>query len=97
MSRPRLLTEKCATCIFRSGNPMRLRPGRLRDMVTRGIVGGGITCHSTLSYGAHPDFGEAMCRGFYDAHGPATNFVRVIERIGGFEQVPPPVNEETGT
>ena len=89
--KPRLLTEKCATCIFRPGNKMHIRPGRVRSMVTEALQNGGtITCHDTLEYGAAPEFGEAVCRGFYDAHGPRSNLVRIMERLGGFEQVAPP-------
>ena len=90
--RPRLLARQCATCVLLPGNLMRLRPGRLREMVTEALQQGsqGIICHDTLSYGPHPDFGGALCRGFYDAYGPQSNFIRVIERIGGFTEVDPP-------
>ena len=90
--KPRLLASQCATCIFRPGNPMHLRDGRLREMVTGALQQGsqGIICHDTLSYGAHPDFGGALCRGFYDAYGPQSNFIRVMERLGGFAEVDAP-------
>ena len=55
----------------------------------------GIICHQTLSYGAHPDFGGALCRGYYDRFGHLNNFIRIIERIGGFTEVDPP-REHTG-
>lgn len=90
---PRLLSEQCATCVLRPGNPMDLRPGRLRQMVNAGVQGQGITCHDTLTYGAHPDFGPALCRGFYDRFGHLTNFIRICERFGGFEEVDPPGEE----
>lgn len=90
-SRPAVLAEKCSTCIFRPGNLMHLRPGRVRDMVNESIRrGGAITCHKTLSYGEHPGYGEAMCRGFYDTVGERTNIIRVIHRLGGFREVPEP-------
>lgn len=90
--RPRLMAEQCATCIFRPGNPMHLRAGRLRQMVADALREGsqGIICHDTLSYGPHPDFGGALCRGFYDTVGYRNNFVRVMERLGGFTEVEPP-------
>jgi hypothetical protein len=70
---------------------MHLKPGRVRDMVDESIAAGGaITCHKTLRYGEHPEFGEAMCRGFYDAVGDRTNIIRVVHRLGGFAEVPPP-------
>jgi len=63
-------------------------------MVREAIAGGGsITCHKTLSYGEYPDYGEAVCRGFYDTVGERTNVIRVINRLGGFREVPPPTKE----
>jgi hypothetical protein len=94
--RPRLLSSQCATCIFRPGNLMHLRAGRLKSMIAEAVQEGsqGVICHDTLSYGAHPDFGGALCRGFYDKFGPQNNFVRVMERLGGFTEVDPPTGEE---
>ena len=94
--RPRLLSEQCNTCIFRPGNPKHIRPGRLRSMISDALQEGcqGIICHATLSYGGHPEFGAALCRGFYDTIGYRNNFVRVMERIGGFQEVAPPIEEE---
>jgi hypothetical protein len=92
--RPRLLSEQCATCVYRPGNPMQLRRGRLKQMTQAGIAGGGVTCHDTLTYGAHPDFGPALCRGFYDNYGHQTNLIRIYERLGGFDEVDPPEKED---
>ena len=71
---------------------MSLRPGRLRNIVNEALREGsqGIICHSTLSYGAHPNFGPALCRGFYDAVGFRNNFIRIMERLGGFTEIKPP-------
>lgn len=92
----RVLTEKCSTCIFRPGNPMRLDAGRVRGMVEDALTGGGyITCHQTLTYGDHPGFGPAVCRGFHDAHGYRSNLIRIMGRLGGITEVAPPVKEET--
>jgi hypothetical protein len=100
VSAPQLLSEKCGTCIFRPGNPMRLRAGRVKDMVNRALAdGGSIICHDSLVHREDDDGaeaarsyreGEAMCRGFYDAHGHRSYWVRIVERLGGFEEVPPP-------
>lgn len=93
--KPRLLSAQCETCIYRPGNLMRLRPGRLRAITEAALVDGcqGVICHDTLSYGPDPGFGAALCRGFYDAFGARSGFVRVIERIGGFTEVEPPADE----
>ena len=90
--RPRVLTEQCSTCIGRPGNLMHLQAGRLREMVAGGLADGsqGIICHQTLGYGDHQNFGGALCRWFYDTYGPQNNFIRCIERIGGFTEVEPP-------
>jgi hypothetical protein len=97
VSRPHLLAAKCDTCIFRPGNPMHLRPGRVAELVQQNIAAGAaLTCHKTLPYGEHPEMGKAVCRGFYDAVGHRTNYIRVIERLGGFAEIQPP-RTEAGT
>lgn len=84
---PRLLVEKCTTCIFRPGNLMHLRPGRVKQMVRDSLAGGGfIPCHHTL-YDEAP---AAICRGFFDSHGPKSNVIRVWGRLGEFDEVPDP-------
>lgn len=87
--KPRVLSEQCATCIGRPGNVMNLRPGRVKGLVNGAIQQGsqGIPCHETLSYGQHPETGEAMCRWFYDTFGHLCNYVRIMQRLGGFEEV----------
>lgn len=88
---PRLLSEQCSTCIGRPGNLMSLRPGRVGQMVSGSLSGGGfITCHQTLSYGDHPEIGNAVCRWFYDNFGARSNLLRIFTRQGGFTEVSPP-------
>jgi hypothetical protein len=91
--KPRVLSEQCATCIFRPGNPMNLKEGRLMSMVNDANREGnqGVICHDTLTYGPFPEYGGALCRGFYDSYGHLNNFIRIMERLGGFDEVPPPV------
>jgi hypothetical protein len=92
-----VLSEQCATCVFRPGNPMHLARGRLKDLVDSNLAAGALlVCHDTLSYGAHPEAGEAMCRGFWDRYRERTNVWRVMERLSAafgkpwWEEVPPP-------
>lgn len=94
--RPRLLSRQCETCIFHPGNRMQLRPGRLKTMVEEALRDGsqGIICHDTLSHGAHPGFGPALCRGFYDKYGQQNGFIRGIGRIGGFTEVDLPAADD---
>jgi hypothetical protein len=89
---PRVLSRQCSTCVGRPGNKMHLNEGRLMDMVRDALQQGcqGIICHQTLSYGDHPDFGGALCKWFYDSYGSASNFIRCIDRFGGFQEVDPP-------
>lgn len=88
---PRVLAEKCSTCIFHSGNRMHLKSGRVKEMTEDALNGGGyITCHHTLPFGQYPEAGEAICRGFFDAFGPQSNVIRVWGRLGGFVEVPDP-------
>lgn len=90
--KPRLLSERCETCIFHSGNKMKLSAGRVKQMVQDSINGGGyITCHSTLPGAANPAGAQAaVCRGFYDGFGHLSNYLRICERLGGFTEITPP-------
>lgn len=91
----RLLSEQCSTCVGRPGNLMHLKPGRLKELVRQntGQDTMGLVCHQTLDYGGNPDYGRALCRWFYDTYGSQCNGVRVMERLGGFTEVPPPPKE----
>lgn len=87
----RLLAEKCATCIFRAGNPMYLGPGRLAALVREALVMDSyVVCHETLTYGDHPDYGPAICRGFADAYGDRSSALLLLRSFDLFIEVPPP-------
>lgn len=59
-----VLAERCGTCIFRPGNLMRLRPGRVSQMVAYARdADTAITCHETMHTVA-----PAVCRGFWDTN-----------------------------
>lgn len=74
---------------------MHLNPGRVKSMVRDALQQGnqGIICHKTLSYGDHPTFGPALCRWFYDTYGFQNNFIRCMDRLGGFEEVDLPADD----
>ena len=82
------MREMCETCVFRPGNRMRLKGGRLRQMVedSRKGDGGGITCHKTLHWAS--DAGEAICRGFFDRY--ATSPMQIADRLGFIKEVDEP-------
>jgi hypothetical protein len=85
----RLLTEQCATCIFRAGDPMHLAPGRLKDIVGQALRREGfIVCHATLRGVAPRGTKPAICRGFFDRY--STQALQVIGRLWGFLLVAPP-------
>lgn len=91
--KPRLLSERCETCIFHGGNRMKLNEGRVKSMVKDALNGGGfIVCHATLPGPMNPERVQAaVCRGFYDGFGHRSNVLRIYERLGGFVEVDPPV------
>ena len=87
LGKTRLLSRQCATCIFRPGNPMRLAPGRLRQLVQQ-AGDGYVVCHDTLPHGRYPHALPAVCRGFADRYKTAA--LQIIERLWGFVEVDPP-------
>ena len=84
--RTRVLTERCATCIL--GGEKSITPhlarGRVKDLIER-AADGHIPCHSTLSNSAPH---AAVCRGWYEKFGHLSNYIRVMERLGGIVEVP---------
>ena len=99
--RVRVLSEQCATCIFRPGNLMHLRRGRLADIVrqcqTRDT---NVVCHSTLPAIAPDGVKPAFCRGHVERYGDG-NFLRVVRRLAALtgraailELPPPPARKD---
>lgn len=80
---PRVLSRRCDTCIFRRDNPMHLREGRREQMTTDAVRNGSwIICHDTLPYGQNADFGNAICRGFWnDPQGSTSGGVQMAQRF----------------
>jgi hypothetical protein len=87
----RVLSRRCETCLFRPGNLMCLPPGRFEEVVRRNVDAGALlTCHSTLPYGDHPEFGPAVCAGFWVRHGMSTAAGRIARHLLGIVRVTPP-------
>jgi len=60
--RVHVLRSMCDTCIFRPGNRMHLKPGRVERMVAEALrLDSAITCHETQR---RDDVDEAVCAGF---------------------------------
>lgn len=75
----RVMRELCPTCIFHPGNRMHLNKGRVAGMVRDALArdGGTIPCHETFD-----DKLQAICRGFYDAHGDRVQLLQIAQRLG---------------
>src|SRR4051812_40493170 len=87
--RSRILNRQCGTCILRPGDPMWLGAERLREVLGDARRQGTyVVCHETLTYGGHPEFGPAICRGFADAYD--TSALRVLRRCDRLIAVEPP-------
>jgi len=68
--RPFIMPEMCATCIFRPGNIMRLREGRVEQMEQDALAKDAhIICHSTLD---RPRAEQQACAGFAARHDTST-------------------------
>jgi len=79
--RVHVLAEKCPTCIFRPGNVMDLRRGRVAQLVREAKRDEScIICHATLDGGRRR---AAVCRGFFDLHPTAP--LQIAERLGRIE------------
>lgn len=73
-----VLSEKCATCIFRPGNLMSLHPGRVKGMVEMAVEAAScIPCHKTTYGQADP----AICRGFWDSYRHRVSTLQIAERL----------------
>ena len=87
----RLLSRRCATCILAPGDRMHLGAERLREIITRTLAEGSfVVCHDTLTYGDHPDYGPAICRGFHDAYADRSPALILLRAYGRLTEVPPP-------
>jgi hypothetical protein len=87
----RLLSERCSTCILRHGDKMHLGPQHTAEFVRQALDRGTfVVCHQTLTYGDHPDFGPAICRGFFDAFAGRSPALRLLRAFGRLTEVDPP-------
>jgi len=91
-----VLKEQCPTCIFRPGNQMALKRGRVASMVRECVATQSyIPCHETMTVKPgyededEPEMDGPVCRGFYDAHGEVSQMVRIAGRLGALEFVDP--------
>jgi hypothetical protein len=91
----RVLRRRCETCVFRAEGREIFGAGRVRDLVRQNIEAGALlTCHSTLPYGPYPEFGPAVCAGFWARHGLSTAAGRIAAFMIGLVRIAPPAGEE---
>lgn len=81
---PRVLNEKCSTCIYRPGNLMHLRAGRREDMEKGALEKDSwIVCHKTLPAAEQAVGTQAICRGFWDVNKEKSLGCRLAHVMGG--------------
>lgn len=96
----RVRREMCETCIFRPGNLMHLRPGRLADMVELcKRQNRHIPCHEYLtlrrgSWVTGPGAKGAVCAGFFQRVEPLPWYLQVAERLGWIRWLPAPTESD---
>ena len=89
--RSRLLSERCSTCILRHGDKMHLGAEHTAAFVRQALDAGSyVVCHQTLTYGDHPGFGPAICRGFFDAYAARSLALRLLQAFSRLTEVEPP-------
>ena len=88
----RLLSERCGTCILRPGDPMYLGPERTAAFIRQVLAAGSyVVCHQTLTYGDFPDYGPAICRGFFDSYRDRSRNLLILQAGRRLTEVPPPL------
>jgi hypothetical protein len=93
----RLLSERCPTCILRPGDPMHLGPERTAAFIRQVLDAGSyVICHDTLTYGDFPDYGPAICRGFFDGYRDRTPALLILQAGRRLTEVPPPGRRHGG-
>lgn len=90
----RVLARRCKTCIFWDDDRMHLGPERTAEIIDGNVEAGALlTCHSTLPYGEHPEFGPAVCAGFWAEHRNVAAG-RIAERMLGTVRIEPPEEQK---
>jgi hypothetical protein len=93
----RMLSERCATCILRPGDPMHLGPERTAAFIRQVLDAGSyVVCHDTLTYGDFPEYGPAICRGFFDAYRDRSRDLLILRAGRRLTEVPPPIVAKAG-
>jgi hypothetical protein len=60
---------------------MHLGPGRTATFIRQVLDAGSyVVCHDTLTYGDFPDYGPAICRGFFDVYRNRSRALLILAR-----------------
>ena len=71
---------------------MHLGPERTAAFIRQVLDAGSyVVCHDTLTYGDFPDYGPAICRGFFDGYRDRTRDLLILQAGRRLTEVPPPV------
>lgn len=94
-----IMSEKCSTCVFRPGDPMNLRPGRLKELTDHvQETGVPFSCHQTLPYASkvHTEHygGAALCHGAVESYGDQSIPMRMARALDAVVEVEPYRDEE---
>jgi hypothetical protein len=54
-------------------------------------AGSYVVCHQTLTYGDFPDYGPAICRGFFDSYYDRSRDLLILQAGRRLTEVPPPL------
>lgn len=88
----RLLSERCGTCILSPGDPMYLGPERTAAFIRQVLAERSyVVCHDTLTYGDYPDYGPAICRGFFDSYRDRSRDLLILQAGRRLTEVAPPL------
>ena len=87
----RLLSDAARPVSCVPGDKMHLGPEQTAAFVRRVLAEGTyVVCHQTLTYGDNPDFGPAICRGFFDAFACRSPALPLLRAFGRLTEVDPP-------
>ena len=98
LNKVRVLKSRCTTCIFwpDERNILSKSPDcerRTQEVIDRNVKENALlTCHSTLRYGDYPDFGPAVCSGYWAEHRNVAAG-RIAQHVIGIIKVDPPTEE----
>ena len=71
---------------------MHLGPERTAAFIRQVLAAGSyVVCHDTLSYGDFPEYGPAVCRGFFDRYRDRNPALLILQAGRRLTEIPPPV------